>query len=304
MKRGLLLGILAGVGYAIWRENQREHNAVSLRNKVVILTGAAAGIGRSTAHAFAREQAHLLLVDKDAQGLSTIQEAVQQYGVHAATLSIDLTDENAPAEIVAYALEKYGRIDALVNNAGVVISGDMTLHSQEAIKRLFNINVIALIRLTQAVVPVMKRQHSGHIVNVASCAATMPSAGYVVYGASKGAVMTFSHALRREVEADGVRVSYIAPGFINTQMIVHMSEDGMKEAGMISSLTSVGVLEPHHVAEGILQAIQFNDYEVIVGQSGYHLSSWLHRLSPRLLDWVFARFTQREAILETSHRPE
>lgn len=304
MKRGLLFGMLAGVGYAIWRENHREQTIVSLRNKVVILTGAAAGIGRSTAHAFAREQAHLLLIDRDAQGLASIQEAVQQYGVSATTLSIDLTDESASSEIVAYALEKYGRIDVLVNNAGLVISGDMTLHSQDAIERVFDTNVIALIRLTQAVVPIMKRQHSGHIVNVASCAATMPSAGYVVYGASKGAVMTFSHALRRELGADGVRVSYIASGFINTQMIAHMSEEGMKEAGMISSLTSVGVLEPHHVAEGILQAIQFNDYEVIVGQAGYHLSSLLHRLSPRLLDWVFERFTKRDALLETAHRPE
>lgn len=304
MKRTLALGIIAGLSAWGWRQNRREQNAVSLRNKVVLITGAAAGIGRATAHAFARQQAHLLLIDRDEEALSHVYTDVQQYGTRILAMAADLTDDTAPDRITAYALEQFGRIDVLVNNAGLVVSGDMRLHDRATIERLFAVNVIALIRLTQAVVPTLKRQRSGHIVNIASTAATMPSPGFVVYGATKGAVTSFSHALRRELAPDGVRVSYIAPGFINTQMIAHMSEDGMKAAGMVNALTGVGVSQPQAVAEGVLQAVIYNDYEVIVGQVGYHVMSGLHRLSPRLLDRLYARFTHRDTLLHTSHRPE
>jgi short-subunit dehydrogenase len=303
VRRTLGIAALLGLLYLMWKRSQDEMNAVPLANKAVIVTGAAAGIGRAIAHAFAREQAHLLLVDRDAERLAKVQDEVARYGTRVIALSADLTDEGAPQDIVDYAVQTFGRIDVLVNNAGQVISGDMTLHDDAAIRAIFEINTLALIRLTQAVVRVMKAQRSGHIVSIASSAATMPSPGYVVYGASKGAVTTFSHALRRELAPDGVRVSYIAPGWVNTQMIWHMPPERMQAASLVNPLLRLDISEPADVARAVIQAVVYNRHEVIVGGLGFWAVALLHRLSPRLADMIYAQLTDTRAILETTHRP-
>jgi short-subunit dehydrogenase len=299
----IMFALLAGLAW-LWKRNQDQQNAISVQNKVVIITGAAQGIGRATANAFAQAGAHLLLVDKDQIGLVTVQDELAIYPIKVNIFTTDITSDTAPSEIVAFALSTFGRIDVLVNNAGMVISGDTLAHTHETMQRLFEINVLAVIRLCQAVLPTMHSQHSGHIVNLASSAATMPSPGYSVYGASKGAVVAFSHALRREVAQAGIRVSYIAPGWINTQMIAHMHTEDMTRAGMLNPLLSFDVREPSDVANGILEAVRYNRYEVIVGGMGFHYSAWLQRLSPRLLDVIYTRFSDTQHILSTAHRPK
>jgi hypothetical protein len=303
VRRTLGIAALLGLLYLLWKRNQDELNAIALANKAVIVTGAAAGIGRAIAHAFAREQAHLLLVDRDAERLAKVQDEIARYGTRVIALSADLTDDSAAQDIVEYATQTFGRLDVLVNNAGQVISGDMTLHNDTAVRAIFEINTLALIRLTQAVVRVMKPQRSGHIVSIASSAATMPSPGYVVYGASKGAVATFSHALRRELASDGVRVSYIAPGWVNTQMIWHMPPEHMKKASLVNPLLRLNISEPADVARAVIEAVVYNRYEVIVGGFGFKAVAWLHRLSPRLVDAMYAHLTDTASILETTHRP-
>jgi short-subunit dehydrogenase len=283
--------------------NEREKNAVNLRNKVVVITGAARGIGRETAHAFGREQSHLLLIDWDAEALASAQAEVQQYGERVYTLSIDLTEASAPSEITAYALEQFGRVDVLVNNAGVLVSGDFLSHDEAVYRRMFEVNVLAVIRLTRAVAQVMRDQHSGHIVNVASMAAVLPSIGFSVYGASKGAVRTFSASLRRELRRDGIMVSSVCPGFVNTQMVGHMTREQMRQAGMLDPLLGLNLIPPYEVADAIVRAVVYREAEVIVGDRGYHLLALLERLSPRLVDAMFERLIPRDLLLEVSRYP-
>lgn len=303
MRRAIGAGLLLGGFLTLWRMNEREKNAVSLRNKVVIITGAGVGIGRETAHAFGREQAHLLLVDREAEALAATQAEVQQYGERVYTLSIDLTEENAPAEIVAYAMEQFGRIDVLVNNAGLLVSGDFLKHNEAAYRRMLDVNVVALIRLTQAVARVMQVQHSGHIVNIASMAAMLPSIGFSIYGASKGAVRTFSAALRRELHPDGIMVSYVCPGFVDTQMVGHMTREQMQQAGMIDPVLRLNLIAPYEVADAVVRTVIYRDAEVIVGDVGYHLLALLERISPSLVDVLFQRLIDRDRLIETTQFP-
>lgn len=303
MRRAIGAGLLLGGFLTLWRMNEREKHAVKLRSKVVVITGAAAGIGRETAHAFGREQAHLLLVDQDAEALTSAQTEVQQYGERVYTLSIDLTDPAAPHEIVSYALEQFGRIDVLVNNAGLLISGDFLQHDEATYRRVFDVNTLALIRLTQAVVRVMRDQRSGHIINVASMAAVMPSVGFSVYGASKGAVRTFSAALRRELRQDGIMVSVVCPGFVNTRMVGHMSPEAMLGAGLIDPVLGLGLLQPYEVAEAIVRVATYREAEVIVGSRGYHWLAWLERLSPALVDVLFERLIDRDRVSQVTQYP-
>lgn len=303
MRRAIGAGLLLGGFWALWRMNEREKNAVSLRNKVVLITGAGGGIGRETAHAFGREQAHLLLIDLDAEALAATQAEVQQYGERVYTLSIDITEENAPSEIVAYAMEQFGRIDVLVNNAGLLVSGDFLKHREADYRQMFEVNVLALVRLTQVVARVMQAQHSGHIVNIASMAAMLPSIGFSVYGASKGAVRTFSSALRRELRSDGIMVSYVSPGFVDTQMVGHMTREQMRQAGMIDPVLRLNLIAPHEVADAVVRTVIYRDAEVIVGDLGYHLFALLERLSPLLVDVLFERLIDRDRLIETAQRP-
>lgn len=303
MRRAIGAGLLLGGFIALWRMNEREKNAVNLRNKVVVITGAAAGIGRETAHAFGREQAHLLLIDRDAEALAATQAEVKQYGERVYTLSIDITDPSAPDEIVSYALEQFGRMDVLVNNAGLLVSGDFLQHEEASYRRMLEVNTVALIRLTQAAVRVMKAQHSGHIVNLASMAAVMPSTGFSVYGASKGAVRTLSVALRRELRKDGIMVSVVCPGFVNTQMVSHMPPEAMRDAGLIDPVLGLSVLEPYEVADAVVRTVIYRDAEVIVGSRGYHWLALLERLSPTLVDWLFERLIDRDRVTQLTQYP-
>jgi short-subunit dehydrogenase len=134
-------------------------------------------------------------------------------------------------------------------------------------------------------------------------AALLPSIGFSVYGASKGAVRTLSAALRRELRKDGIMVSSVCPGFVNTQMVSHMTREQMRQAGMLDPLLGLNLIPPYEVADAIVRAVVYREAEVIVGDRGYHLLALLERLSPRLVDAMFERLIPRDLLLEVSRYP-
>ena len=182
------------------RKSQKDKEEISMldfTNQVVIVTGAGSpkGIGRTIAHTFGKQE-----------GLDANVKEMQEMGIEAAGFAANLTDPEAVKELVNKIVDKYGRIDVLVNNAGIsqkVTVADMTL---DDIKRIFNVNMFGLFLITQAVCEVMKKQKYGRIVHLSSVSGKRGGGifGGAHYSASKAAVLGFSKNLAREVSEYGI----------------------------------------------------------------------------------------------------
>ena len=178
----------------------------ALRDRVVVVTGAANGIGNATALALAAEGAVLVLVDIDAEGLGALRTTIAGDDVRWSVVRTDVRDGAALEELVRQTVRRCGRIDAVVNCAGIVIPGAIDTCPAEDITRQLDVNLGGTINVTRAFVPQFKRQGSGHLVLIASLAGVVPLPGESVYAASKFAVRGFAHSIAHELKGTGVSV--------------------------------------------------------------------------------------------------
>ena len=173
----------------------------SLKDKVVIITGASSGIGAACARLLAQQGCKLALA---ARRVDELQRLADQVAAECLVVKADMT---APADInnmVARTLERFGRVDALLANAGVYIRGQFAEGDIEGLTRMFRLNVDGVLRCAHAVIPSMKAQGSGDIIVTSSIAGTADIVGEPVYSASKNAVQTFVHTVRRQLAGDGI----------------------------------------------------------------------------------------------------
>ena len=198
-------------------------------NQVVLVTGAGSpkGIGRTIAQTFGKQGAKVVICDINQAGCDANVEEMKKMGIEAAGYAANLTDPDAVKELVNKIVEKYGRIDALVNNAGIsqkVTVADMTL---DDIKRIFSVNMFGLFLITQAVCEVMKKQKYGRIVHLSSVSGKRGGGvfGGAHYSASKAAVLGFSKNLAREVSQYGITTNCVCPGLINTEIWKSMPKE-------------------------------------------------------------------------------
>lgn len=297
MNRKLLAGILAG-GLAVFVT--RRHEAASLNNKVVVITGASAGIGRETARAFAEQGAHVVLVARRAELLAQIQDELAHYDTTALAVPADVTCPDDLHRIVETTLRTFGRIDVLVNNAGLSMGGPLHEQDMAAVRRMIEVNLIGLIHLTQLALPVMLRQRSGHIVNVSSVAGVLLSPGQAAYAATKAAINGFTTALQREVRGTGVHVSVVLPGWIHTAMLDEMDIEEMRAAGMSGPLMPVDRVES--VADAIVDAVRYNRKRVVMGGLKPRLGDIIGRTAPGFIDLWFAHVVKTSAIIKAMEK--
>ncbi|MBP1919027.1 SDR family NAD(P)-dependent oxidoreductase [Youngiibacter multivorans] len=191
-------------------------------NRVAIVTGSgsARGIGRTIAETFSSLGSAVVVADVNQAGIDDTVNFLNANGGKAIGTVVDVTNEDSVNAMVALTLEKFGRIDVLVNNAGIsqkVTVADMTL---DDMKRIFNVNMFGLFLCTKAVLKTMKEQKYGRIVSLSSVSAKRGGGvfGGAHYSASKAAVLGFSKNLAREVAMDGITVNCVAPGLVNTDI--------------------------------------------------------------------------------------
>ena len=205
-----------------------------LDQQVVIVTGASAGIGEAGVRMLAREGATIVLVARRKARLDQLKQEIEAGGGRALAVEADITSAEDRRRIVRETLSAFGRIDALVNNAGYGQRGPIELVPVEAIRRNFETNLFSLIALTQLVIPIMREKGSGRIVNISSVAGRIASPLSSVYDATKHALEAVSDGLRGELAPFGIKVVIIEPGFIVTEFLDvanEVSREVVEQAG-------------------------------------------------------------------------
>jgi len=225
----------------------------ALDGKSAIITGAATGIGRATALAFARAGARLTLADVRAEELERTAVEVRDAGGHAASVTADLARPEDCAAVVAAAVRAAGRLDVLFNNAGVgtmTVGGTVETIELDRWDLALDVNVRAIYLVSRAAVPVMRRGGGGSIVNTASVSAFRGSATRPshAYAASKGAVLALTRAMAASYGRDRIRVNAICPGTIRTRLTADFIERAEREAAEGRTIPLGRVGEPEDIA--------------------------------------------------------
>jgi NAD(P)-dependent dehydrogenase (short-subunit alcohol dehydrogenase family) len=224
-----------------------------LENKVAIVTGAASGIGRATAVALAREGAQVVVSDVDEAGGQETVRLIEQQGGEAIFVKTDVSDPDAVKALVDEAVDTYGKLDVMVNNAG--IGGEAALladYSLENWDRVIGINLSGVFYGMKYAIPAMLESGGGSIVNVASILGQVGFATAPAYVAAKHGILGLTKNAALEYSAQGVRVNAVGPGFIRTPMIEQLEEDEETNQ-MLVSMHPIGRLgEPEEVAELIV----------------------------------------------------
>ncbi|PWI16623.1 short chain dehydrogenase [Streptomyces sp. Act143] len=258
--------------------------------QLVLVTGAGSGIGRATAYAFAESGARVIAVDRDAEGAARTAEMSRLLGAPEAWAeTADVSDEQAMEKLADKVAAEYGVLDVLVNNAGIGLSGSFFDTTPDDWKKVLDVNLWGVIHGCRLFGRQMaERGQGGHIVNTASAAAYQPSKALPAYSTSKAAVLMLSECLRAELAGQGIGVSAICPGFVNTNITStarFAGVDGAQEKRRqkrTARLYGLRNYPPEKVADAILRAVMRNEAVVPVTPEarGAHLMS---RFTPRAL---------------------
>lgn len=203
--------------------------AGKLDRKVAIITGASSGIGEATAIALAAEGAKVAIAARRADRLDALAKRIETLGGQALPIVTDITDETQVAHLVKKTNAELGQIDILINNAGIGVLGAIDTGNTDDWRQAINVNVLGVLYATKAVLPLLKTQKSGHIVNISSVAGRTARAGVGVYNATKWGVNALSEALRQEVYQDNIRVTIIEPGLVDTEFSDFISDPVAKQ---------------------------------------------------------------------------
>lgn len=229
-----------------------------LAERRVLITGATGDIGRALVALLARQGAHLILVTRAEPAEAALRAALAAAPGEHHWLTGDFLDSNTPERLAAAAIERAGRVDVLVNLAGVAGFAAFDRQSVDDIERMWRVNVLAPIRLTRALLPHMLARACGRIVNIGSVFGSIGFPFFTCYSASKFALRGFSEALRRELKGTGVGVTYVAPRYTRTRF-------NQGAVARMAAALKMNIDEPDRVAFCIARAIAQERDEYFIG---------------------------------------
>jgi 3-oxoacyl-[acyl-carrier protein] reductase len=215
-----------------------------LQDKVALVTGGSRGIGKAIAVALAKEGANVVLsyAGNEAAAAETVK-AITDAGGKAKAVRFDIADGKASTDAVEAIFKDYGKLDVLVNNAGVTIDGLIMRYRDEDWDKTINTNLKGTFNLCRAVCRPMMKQRKGSIINLASVVGEMGNAGQTAYAASKAGIVGMTKALARELAPRNIRVNAVTPGFIATDMTSHIPEDAKERLMQLIPLSRLGNAE-------------------------------------------------------------
>lgn len=218
--------------------------------KTVLITGASRGIGREIAIKFASEGYNVVLNYNSSESKAkTIAKYIQGMGVKCLLAKADVAVENEVIDMVNLALKQFGKIDVLVNNAGVSLSKLFQLTTTDEVARVFGVNTFGVINCSKAVVPSMVSEKAGKIINISSIWGKVGASMETIYSASKGAVIAFTMALAKELAPSNISVNCVCPGVIDTDMLLEYTEEDKTELKNQTPLNRLGT--PQDVANAV-----------------------------------------------------
>ncbi|MCK6538466.1 MAG: SDR family oxidoreductase [Anaerolineales bacterium] len=269
--------------------------AIDLRGKVVLITGASSGFGEEAARLFAQEGCKVVLAARRLDRLQTLAAEIQDQGGEALAIPVDV---NVPAEIelmARTALDLYGKIDILFNNAGFgSVDWFENLDPVRNIETIIKVNLIGTMLVTRAVLPHMLERGSGHIINMSSAGGLIAAPLLTTYSASKFGVRAFTDALRREVAPLGIKVSGIYPGPARTEFGKKLQRTKSREA--VKRL-KYPHLSSEYVARRVVEAAK-RPVRTLVIPWWFRVITMFDTLFPVVVDWILYLFSKRNHRLD------
>ena len=225
-----------------------------LDGKVALVTGASSGIGEATALALAAEGARVAAAARRRDRLEALVKRIEERGGQALPLVVDVANEAQVREMVQRTRDTWGRVDILVNDAGVAHLGPIDGANTQDWREMISVNLLGLMYAIHEVLPLMKTQGRGHIVNLSSVAGRTAREGSAVYNATKWGVGGFSEALRQEVEKQHIRVTLIEPGVVATEMQHYLTEQAATDQ-TLAWIRSIPPLKVEDIAAAIVYVV-------------------------------------------------
>ena len=260
---------------------------MNFKNKVVVITGASSGIGEAAALKFSKKGAKIVLVARRKDKLLEVENKIKEFSGSSLICQCDVSDKEQVNQMSKKVLDQFGRVDVLVNNAGFVIYGKVNELSTEEIVSQMETNYFGMIYCTKAFLPQMLKQHSGHIVNVASVGASFSVPGVSSYCATKFAMLGFSEGLRHELYGTGVGLTVVSPIMVRTPLFEHPSFANFSKFSTGISLSS------ETVAKTIIKASNSSRLEIVV-PSVARAAIWFKQTFPFLINPIIGRMFRKQ----------
>lgn len=265
------------------------------QGKVVLVTGASSGLGRTIAAAFAARRARVVIAARGADELRRTADEMRAAGYDATAIPADVTRQESVDALLAGVIERFGQLDALVNNAGRTARSAILDATPEDFRDMLDINLLGVVRMTRAAAPHLLRS-GGHLINISSLAGKSASRYLGAYPASKFAVTAYTQQLRLELEPQGLHVLLVCPGPIAREAPRHspidthpgqsLPADAYKPGGGVK----LNLISPEKLTERILRACERRDPEVVMPGKARILFA-ISQLSPSLGDWLVRKMT-------------
>ena len=259
---------------------------MDFKNKVILITGASSGIGKETAIKFAKLGANIILVARKKDKLEQVANELKKFNVVTLVCQCDVSKKDQVKEMSKTVLEKFESVDILVNNAGFAIYGSVSDLTINEIESQMETNYFGMIYCIKNFLPSMLKKKSGHIVNVASVAASFGLPGIVSYCASKFAMLGFSEGLKHELKNTGVGITVVSPIMVRTNFFEHPSFEKMPKFSPTS-------LSAETVAKAILKAANSPRLEIIV-PSVVRGAIWMKNTFPYFINPILGKFFKKQ----------